>query len=383
MKAGGGAYAWSAETKVNDHPDDNYSVASPNYPTPWLINTTANVGILLSGWGNGVGCLLGQYGLQTAMVTPSLAIADEPALTLGNLKVLIIGSAGLEGNRSQLFKNQLASFVSNGGTLICLTQPYGADFWALPGNIGGYGWDEDQSCQSNSVYINQLSPVFASQTQALLNVCVDGYFTSYPANTQILLKRAINGMPALIQYQYGSGTVIAGTMYSDWAYGEAQMSTTEGQLIRDMVLYALNPSLPNPTGITLNGYIPGALQIWAEVPSELVIAGQTVPFTIYVKNNTNKDFVNGNIEVGDNHVYVTTLSSVTIYANTQSTFTYTCNVNNTSRLYFGLYGSTVNPSNYCDCSDTQFNCQKGMTVVPAGALRRSRRIKAAQSDNGN
>ncbi len=51
---------------------------------------------------------------------------------------------------------------------------------------------------------------------------VDGYFTQYPDNSTILLRRTANGQPAMLMYDYGLGKVIVTSMYSDWAYGHSQ-----------------------------------------------------------------------------------------------------------------------------------------------------------------
>ncbi|MBN1824340.1 MAG: amidase domain-containing protein [Endomicrobiales bacterium] len=240
----GNAFDWATEDHVRDHPDENYSISSPQYPTPWLVDTKSNIGILLSGNGDALGHLLGKYNIQTAVVSPTLEIINEPGRTLNDLKVLMIGSAGLSGNTSQIFKQKLEQFVSNGGVILCLTQPLGRDFAALPGNIEGYGWSEDQACFSNAVYINDGSPLFAGQAQSVINSSIDGYFTKYPDNAKVLLKRTKNQMPALLEYPYGSGKVIAGTMFSDWGYGHGQCSTEEGALVRDIVNYAKDIKTP-------------------------------------------------------------------------------------------------------------------------------------------
>ncbi|MFA6579158.1 MAG: Ig-like domain-containing protein, partial [Elusimicrobiota bacterium] len=231
-----------------DHPDDNYSVASPNYPTPWQVDTLSEVGILLRGWGAGVGHLLGRYGIKAAPVGEDFAVLGEHSRKLEDLKVLVIGSAGLEGMRSQVWRERLKSFVANGGTLVAFTQPTGEDFAALPGAsatgaaaVEGYGWNEDQSCFANSVYTADASPVFAGQTNSNLDVNMDGYFTKYPSETKVLLRRTATSMPALIEYPYGAGRVIAGAMFSDFGYGVGQSAQDEQKLVRDIVSYAAAP----------------------------------------------------------------------------------------------------------------------------------------------
>ena len=62
----------------------------------------------------------------------------------------------------------------------------------------------------------------------------------------MLLKRRINGKPALISYNYGAGTVIVTSAYSDWGYGHNQVSDEELPLMRDITTWAMNPEMPIP-----------------------------------------------------------------------------------------------------------------------------------------
>ena len=63
-----------------------------------------------------------------------------------------------------------------------------------------------------------MQPPFTSLTGTYADVNVDGYFTKWPDSAKVLLSRTKNGMPAMVAYQFGKGTVIATSMYSDYAY---------------------------------------------------------------------------------------------------------------------------------------------------------------------
>src|SRR3989338_11448288 len=65
----------------------------------------------------------------------------EPYI-LNEQKVLVIPTGGLSGlSHSGIFKNKLSDYVKNGGTVICLSQQYSYDFYALPaGKLSAYGW---------------------------------------------------------------------------------------------------------------------------------------------------------------------------------------------------------------------------------------------------
>ncbi|MDD5353813.1 MAG: Ig-like domain-containing protein [bacterium] len=241
----GSTYLWTGSGHTSDHPDENYEVADTKYSTPWKIDTQSKIGILLNGWGDGIGHLISTGLINSCAVKPEdFKILGEPTRSLNDLKVLIIGSAGLSGyDGSQSFKQKLAGFVSQGGTIICFTQQNGYEFNALPGgDVSGYGWNEDISCWSNAAYINELSAIFNGQTSVNIHANADGYFTKWPDNSKILLRRTKNNMPMMLEYNYGLGKVIVSTLYSDWGYGHGQSSAQEFTLIKQLISYALNPS---------------------------------------------------------------------------------------------------------------------------------------------
>ncbi|MHB9154754.1 MAG: hypothetical protein ACYC5N_03550, partial [Endomicrobiales bacterium] len=273
--ASGSTYNWSRTQHANDHPDDNYSVSDPRYLTDWLVDTENDIGILLSGNGDALGHLLGKFNVQTAAVKPDFSIVGEPDRSLSDLKLLLIGSGGLADNSSQVFKDRLAQFVADGGVVVCLTQPYGSDFSVLPGKIDGYGWSEDQACFVNAVYINDDSPVFSGQSDTTLDVSVDGFFTGYPDNAKVLLRRTANSMPALLEYSYGKGKVIAGTLFSDWGYSRNQCSVNESRLIADIISYAKYPESTiheYKAGDTVSETLPITCPASIETGAEQVLA---------------------------------------------------------------------------------------------------------------
>ncbi len=109
-----------------------------------------------------------------------------------------------------------------------------------------YGWRQDSSCLRNSVYFESVHPALSSSTNELIDAGVDGYFSVYPSNSTILLKRKTNLEPALLYYPYGNGTVILTSMFTDWAYTHSQATISEIKIIRDLITFAKNPHLPIP-----------------------------------------------------------------------------------------------------------------------------------------
>ena len=157
---------------------------------------------------------------------------------------------GLE--KSSLFKASLDEYVKNGGTLIVFGQPYGYQFSVLPvpeeqdgtiNPINGYGWDEDQNCFTDAVYLNTYHQMFSGQSRTTPTLNVDGYFAQYPSNATILLTRTANGQPAMLMYEYGQGRVIVTSLYADFTLGQSQASGEEISLIRDMISWAKKPAV--------------------------------------------------------------------------------------------------------------------------------------------
>ncbi len=231
---------------INDHPDDTQSVADPRFPTPWLLDTAAPVGILLNGWGAGIGHLLGRYGIVAAPVGPDLTVLNGGGSDISTLEVLIVGSGGLTGlDRLASFREGLARFVSGGGVLVAFTPQHGSELAALPGGaVAGYGWSEDQACFGAAARVAGRDAALSGQTRVHLDVGADGYLSRWPDEASVLLERTSNGQPAMIRYPYGEGAVYVLTLYPDWGYGAAQTSGEEWALVRDLVTAALAHPTP-------------------------------------------------------------------------------------------------------------------------------------------
>ena len=165
--------------------------------------------------------------------------------------VLVIPSGGLYGlENSEFFKASLDEYVKQGGTLIVLGQQHGYEFSVLPvpqeadgtyKTVKGYGWSEDQSCHYASSFIETWHQILSGQNKATPNMNVDGYFTDYPSNATVILRRTANGQPDLLMYEYGQGRVIVTSMYSDYAFKQNQAFADEIALVRDMISWAKKP----------------------------------------------------------------------------------------------------------------------------------------------
>ncbi|HJW30639.1 MAG TPA: hypothetical protein VJ508_15505, partial [Saprospiraceae bacterium] len=166
-------------------------------------------------------------------------------------------------------------YVKQGGTLIVFGQQHGYEFSVLPvpeepdgiyRQVTGYGWSEDQSCRYASSYIETWHQIFSGQSKSTPNINVDGYFTNYPSNAAVLLRRTANGQPDLIMYEHGQGKVIVTSMYSDYALKINQAFSEEVALVRDIISWAKKP---------------------AQLPE--VKPGQSVTVSVSVTNSTTSD----------------------------------------------------------------------------------------------
>jgi hypothetical protein len=175
----------------------------------------------------------------------------DPAIVTDH-PVMLVPTGGFYGlKNSATVKALLDEYVKNGGTLVLFTQQHGYDWDLVPVPINpetgerkpvmGYGYQEDQSCQFNSVYIDTYHPILSVFSTSTANIGVDGYFSSYPDNSTILLRRVANGQPATIMYPYGNGYVIATTMYTDFAFTHSQTNQTEIDFIQNIIAWAKKP----------------------------------------------------------------------------------------------------------------------------------------------
>jgi sugar lactone lactonase YvrE len=181
----------------------------------------------------------------------------SPAI-VKNQPVLVIPSGGLSGMaKSDFFKTSLNQYVKSGGTLIVFAQQQGSDYSGLPvpeepdgtyRQVGGYGWNQDQNCFIDAVFIKTWHQMLSGQERSTPTLNVDGYFTQYPSATTVVLNRTANNQPALIVYEHGQGKVIVTAMYSDFAFAHSQASSEEIALVRDMIAWAKKPAvLPETT----------------------------------------------------------------------------------------------------------------------------------------
>ncbi|NJM39886.1 MAG: hypothetical protein HC853_03470 [Anaerolineae bacterium] len=134
-------------------------------------------------------------------------------------RVLVIPSGGLyPHNDNDTARLWLEQYVAGGGTLIVLAQYENEDWNLLPGGqVRGLGYKDDILCKDASVRIINPSEYTIGIDRDLPNLQIDGSFTSFPQNATVVLMRTTgNQMPAMIEYPFGAGRVIATSAYPDF-----------------------------------------------------------------------------------------------------------------------------------------------------------------------
>ena len=159
--------------------------------------------------------------------------------------MLIIPSGALMGlwyneNLRELL-NYYVTFM--GGTVLCLCQQYGHHYGILPvpadsEPVNAFGWNEAQSCYNHSLQRMSCDPYLVNADDQG-NYNIDGYFTGYPQNTDVLLADERNGIhyPVMIEYECGLGRVVVTSMFGDWAWRNYQATTQESKLLRDVIAW--------------------------------------------------------------------------------------------------------------------------------------------------
>lgn len=276
-------------------PDETESVS--NIPIESISHTEgpAQIAILESGFEDNVGELLSLF-KEPFDIISFTASAQE----MKKYKVVIIPSSGLEGmEKSEIFRANLDEYVKHGGIIISFTTPQGEEWTALPGGIQGYGAAQDMYCFANSAQISEYHPVLAGQKDLTFDGGIDGFFTMWPENAKVLLKRTKNNMPALILYPYGSGYVIATTLYTDYSYIQGSVTQDEIALFGDIISWCKNPK----------EYIEAR-------PNEQI----TVPLTI--ANNTDIDAIPVKFIIKDAKGNILKEETIPVYVEPHTSITY-------------------------------------------------------------
>lgn len=175
-------------------------------------------------------------GDASGVLIPYLAPQDAP-------RALVMPSGGMtEIATSAEGRAWLEAYVSGGGLLIVFAQAFGSDWQSLPGGqVRGVGYDEDQRCEQESVRALAASNWLVWMGDDTPDIQVDGVFTAWPANATLLLARTsgvYQGYPAMLEYAFGQGRVLATSAYGDWAVQSAIWWGDDWQMTRSLLIRA-------------------------------------------------------------------------------------------------------------------------------------------------
>lgn len=183
--------------------------------------------------------LLAEYQESAVLVEPG-----DLAGLAATKPLLIIPSGGLAGlSSSNFFRAGLAEYARSGGIILCFAQRKGGDYAGLPvpegskAVVAGAGWAEDSGSLFRSSSLQDAHPVLAELRKATPSLETDGYLTSYPETSRVLLARQ-DGYPTFILYAFGKGWVAVTTLMSDVSYVQELLADDERALVRGMVLWA-------------------------------------------------------------------------------------------------------------------------------------------------
>ncbi len=207
------------------------------------------VGVINTGFPDGTLDALALAGLSGQLISlwPSRGdAAGSPAPYLPPQdapRALVVPTGGMtELAGSPEARAWLESYVAGGGILVVFTQAFGADWQALPGGmVRGVGYNEDQRCEQESVRAVLPSDWLVWMGDTTPDIQVDGVFTAWPADANLLLLRTsgtYQGFPAMIEYPFGAGRVLATSAYGDWAVQSAISWGDDWQMTRALLIRA-------------------------------------------------------------------------------------------------------------------------------------------------
>ncbi|MCC6544012.1 MAG: hypothetical protein IT392_05845 [Nitrospirae bacterium] len=222
-----------------DQPDDSALLGDDLYPTNLenirlKTDNESGIAILDNGYSRNAGMFFGLF-------LPVRMIAENEAPDIYSaIRLLVIPSGGLTSIEDrERFRVVLKKYVKDGGTLLVLSQRVGSDYSILPVPDGkpltAYGWIEDQSKLSSSSILSMTHPIASRLTSSELNINVDGSIEIFPSTSKPLLRNRISGQPVMVVYKYGKGTVIATTLFTDWAYMHQRATWDEINLFSGLI----------------------------------------------------------------------------------------------------------------------------------------------------
>ena len=198
-----------------------------------------DVAVLDRGFSNPMVALLNEANIPVVGVTTSF-----PADLAERYPVLVLPSGSLAGlEEDPVFRERLSGYAASGGAVWVMAQQDSTHWAALPGDLQGFGWSEDQSCYYGGSYIAEYTPALAGMTQPTLNINLDGFFFAWPDNATAFIRRTANGQPAGLVYPWGQGRFVATSAYTDWASAHFNLDDDGLKILRDGIAWLLHDDI--------------------------------------------------------------------------------------------------------------------------------------------
>lgn len=218
---------------------------------------------------------LSKYGVPYAVFSS----ADFGIVDLTKFSKVIVAS-----DQDQKFYDDMAAYrvwfedyVSGGGLLEIHAADYGwnGGMWndSLPGGLvySRYAAQYVTIVDPSHPVVNVPNPITDTELDNW-SAAVHGFFTSYPPNSRIVIKEDGTGYPAYLEFDYGTGAILATSQTLEWGY------TRGYSLILENSLLYIRAKYPHELSVTLDA--PDFLE-----PSDSPILNATV-YNIGLNNET-------------------------------------------------------------------------------------------------
>ena len=254
-----------------------------------LLFTHDVIGVLASGFAPATLNALKLAGLPAQLISPFPGAGDLGGLPAPYVppadapRALVVPSGGMRlVANSPEARAWLDEYVRSGGLLVVFTQMLGDDWAVLPGGaVRAVGYEEDQRCEQESVRPAAASSWLTWVGIATPDIQVDGAFLAWPENATVLLARTSGtyaGYPAMIEYPYGQGRVLATTAYGDWAVTTGIAWGDDWHLTRSVLIraYLLSQGLDAGDAVTVSPGLTATLAVQVTNTTSLTATHVTV-----------------------------------------------------------------------------------------------------------
>jgi thermitase len=198
---------------------------------------------------------LSLYGIAYAVFSSS----DFGLVNLSSFSKVVIAS-----DQDQAFYNAMDAYrwwfedyVSSGGVLEIHAADSGWNGGEWVGTLpSGLGWTHYSSdCVT---IVDPAHPAVTTPnliTDAELDwwgSSVHGYFSSYPADSEVVITEDFRGYPAYLKFDYGLGSIVASSQTLEWAYEHKYSRILENSLLYSPIRYPYDVAvnLETPTFVT-------------------------------------------------------------------------------------------------------------------------------------